>query len=95
MDPKEFDLNKYNRNSSNGCVLQVAPEYPKELRELHNDYHLAPDKREIKRELLSEYHLKIDDLYNIPIGNVKKLVPKEKENMGLIMITCKIRIEDT
>ena len=33
--------------------------------------------------MLSEYQLKIDDLYNIPIGNVKKLVPnffdKEKK----------------
>ena len=83
MDPKEFDLNKYTRNSSNGYVLQVALEYPKELWELHNDYHLAPDKREIKRELLSEYYLKINDLYNIPIGNVKKLVPKEKEKYGI------------
>ena len=26
--------------------------------------------------MLSEYRLKIADLYNIPIGNVKKLVPK-------------------
>ena len=25
--------------------------------------------------MLSEYQLKIADLYNIPIGNVKKLVP--------------------
>ena len=30
---------------------------------------------EIKREMLSDYQLKITDLYNIPIGNVKKLVP--------------------
>ena len=37
------------------------------------DYPLAPDK--IKREMLSEYQLKIADLYNIPIGSVKKLVP--------------------
>ena len=33
--------------------------------------------------MLSEYQLKIDDLYNIPIENVKKLVPnffdKEKK----------------
>ena len=35
----------------------------------------APDKTEIKIEMLSEYQLKIADLYNIPIGNVKKLVP--------------------
>ena len=44
--------------------------------------------------MLSEYQLKIDDLYNIPIGNVKKLVPnlfdKEKyvihyENLKLYL----------
>ena len=72
IDPKEFDLNKYTSNRSNGCV---ALEYPKELKELHNDYPLAPDKRVIKREMLSDYQLKIFDPYNIPIGNAKKLVP--------------------
>ena len=44
--------------------------------------------------MLSEYQLKIADLYNIPIGNVKKLVPnffdKEKyvihyENLQLYL----------
>ena len=44
---KEFDLNKYTSNSSEGCVLEVDLEYPKELRELHNDFPLAPDKVEI------------------------------------------------
>ena len=39
------------------------------------DYPLAPDKIDIKREILSEYELKIADLYNIPISNVKQLVP--------------------
>ena len=75
IDPKEFDLNKYTSNSSKGCVLQVHLEYPKELHKLHNDHPLALDKIEIKREMLSEYQLKISDLYNIPIGNVKKVVP--------------------
>ena len=74
-EPKEFDLNKYTSNSSKGCVLEVNLEYPKELRELQNDYPLALDKTEIKREMLSEYQLKIADHYNIPTGNVKKLVP--------------------
>ena len=68
-------MNEYASNNSKGCVLKVDFEYPKELRELHNDYPLAPDKIEIKREMLSEYQLKIADLCNIPIGNVKKLVP--------------------
>ena len=58
-----------------GFVLEVDLEYQKELHELHNDYPLALDKIEIKREMLSEYQLKIADLYNIPIGNAKKLVP--------------------
>ena len=75
IDRKEFDLNKYISNSSKGCVVEVDLEYPKELRELHNDYSLALDKIEIKRELLFEYEQIIADLYNIPIGNVKKLVP--------------------
>ena len=67
-------MNKYTSNSSKGFVLEVDLEYPKELWELHKDYPLAPDKLEIKREMLSEYQLKIADLYNIPIGNFKKLV---------------------
>ena len=53
-DPKGFDLNKYTGNSSKGCILEVDHEYPKELRELHNDFPLAPDKIEIKREMLSD-----------------------------------------
>ena len=74
-NPKEFDLNKYITNSSKGCVLEVDIECPKELWEIPSDYILAPDKIQIKREMLSDYHLKIADHYNIPIGNVKKLVP--------------------
>ena len=75
INPKEFDLNKYATNSLKGCVLEFDLEYPKELRELHNDYPLAPDKIEIKREMQSEHQLKIADHYNIPIGNVKKSLP--------------------
>ena len=37
----------------------------------------------MKREMLSEYQLKIADLYNIPIGNVKKLVPNLFLRLGL------------
>ena len=48
-DPKEFDLNKYTSKILKGCVLEVDLKYPKELRELHNDYPLAPDRIEKKR----------------------------------------------
>ena len=65
-------MNKYSSNNSKGCVLEVDLEYPKELRELGNDHPLATDKIKIKREMLSAYQLKIADLYNIPITNIKK-----------------------
>ena len=35
IDSKHFDLNKYSKNSSKGCILEVDFEYPKELPELH------------------------------------------------------------
>ena len=41
-------LDKY--NSLKGCVLEVDLEYPKDLRELHNYYLLAPGKIEIKQK---------------------------------------------
>ena len=75
IDPKEFDLNKYTSSSSKGCVLEGDLEYPKELREFHNDCALVSVKIEIKREMLSECQLKTAYLYNIPIGHVNKLVP--------------------
>ena len=68
-------MNKYTSNISKEYVLEVDLEYLKELQELHNDDPLAPNKRGIKRETLADYQLKIANLYNIPIGNVKKLVP--------------------
>ena len=63
-------MNKYTGNSLKGYVLEVDLEYSKELRELHNDYPLAPDKIEIKKEMLSKFQLKIADLYSASIGNV-------------------------
>ena len=70
IDRKEFDLNKFTSNSSNVYVLEVDLEYPKKI---NNDYPLVPDEKEIKREML-QHNLKITDLCNIPIRNVKKLV---------------------
>ena len=94
INPKKSDQNKYTISNSKGCVLKVDLQYPKELRELHNAYPLAPDKIENKREMLSNYQLKVAaDFYNILISNVKKLVrnlfDKEKyvlhyENLQLI-----------
>ena len=57
IDPEEFDLNEYASNSSKGCILEVNLEYPKDLGELHNDYHLAPHKIEVKIEMLPNYQM--------------------------------------
>ena len=76
IDPKELDSNRFSSNSSKSCLLEVDLEYPRKLRELHNDYSLAPDKIEIKQEILCNYQLNIADFYNIPIGNIKELVPR-------------------
>ena len=48
-------LNKYTSNSSKDSLLEVDPEYPKELRESHNDYFVALDKIEMKIEMMSSY----------------------------------------
>ena len=51
-------------------VLVVCLEYPEDLRELHNDCLLTPDKLEIKEKNLSKYQLMVADLFNVRIGNV-------------------------
>ena len=71
LHPKKFDLNKYTCNNSKGCVLEVDLEYSKELRELHNDYPLAPGKIKIKREMLSDHQLKIAYHYNTQLVMLK------------------------
>ena len=58
---KWIDLNKYTSNIAKGQVFEVDLEYPKILRELHNVYPLAPDKKEMKRKMLSEYQVEIAD----------------------------------
>ena len=45
--------------------MEVDLEYPKKVRELHNDHPLAPEKIEIKREFVFDNQLKCVDLYNI------------------------------
>ena len=61
LDPAKFNSNKYDDNSTRGCVLEVHMEHPKELHKLHNEHHLAPDKLKIKSEMLPDYQRKIAD----------------------------------
>ena len=76
-------MNRYTHNNSKGYVLEGDLEYPKELRELHNDYPLAPDKIEMKGEMLPDYQLKIANLNNIPIVTDKEKYVRYYENLQL------------
>ena len=68
-------LNSISKNSSIDYILEVDPEYPSELHDLHNDYPLAPEKLEINQNMLSKYCLSIANKCGIKIGGVNKLVP--------------------
>ena len=48
----EFGSNKCSSDISKGWFLKVDIKCLKELRELHNDYPLVPDKIEIKKKCL-------------------------------------------
>ena len=44
MEPSDVELNKYNKDSNKGFILEVDLDYLKELHNLDNDYPLAPEK---------------------------------------------------
>ena len=72
-----FDENSVDENST-GYILEVDFEYLNELHELHIDYPLAPEKREISRNMLSNCCSSIANKYCIKIGGVNKLA----QNLG-------------
>ena len=67
--------------------MEVDLKYPDKLHELHNDYLLAPEKREISYDMLSNYCKKIADKYGIKVRNVKILVPNLDKKLIMSFIT--------
>ena len=43
--------------------------------ELHNEFPLTPEKHTVSSDMLSKLCKKIDDKYEIKVGNVEKLIP--------------------
>ena len=68
---------QYGRNdeSTEGCIVMVDLEYPKELHDLHNDYPVAPETMKVTNEMLSEYAEDLKEKCNIGDDVCKKLVP--------------------
>ena len=50
-----FGVMSIDKKSDVGYISEVDLEYPKGLRELHNDYPLAPGKLTVTNEILSNY----------------------------------------
>ena len=71
----EFDMMTISEKNPIGYFLEIDLEYPDELRELHNDYPLAPEKLAVSSDILSNYCKKIPDKYEIKVVDVKKLIP--------------------
>ena len=71
----KFDIMPVSDKSPIGYFLEVDLEYPEELHELHNDFPLAPEKIAVSSDMLSKYCKKISDIYEIKVGDVKKLIP--------------------
>ena len=67
----EFDMMTISEKNPIGYFLEIDLEYPDELRELHNDYPLAPEKLAVSSDKLS----KIANKYEVKVGDVKKLIP--------------------
>ena len=71
----EFDVVSINEKSLIGYLLDVDLRYPDKLHELHNNYLLGPEKLAVSSDVLLKYCKKLDDKYEIKVGDVKKLIP--------------------
>ena len=56
---KKFDLRNYSENGSKRYLLEVGPDYPNKLHDLHNDHTLVSKKVKVTKEMLHEYQLQI------------------------------------
>ena len=44
IEISKIDLGNYKTDGKKGLILEVDPEYPQELHDLHSDYPFAPEK---------------------------------------------------
>ena len=70
----KFDVMSISEKGPIGYFLEIDFEYSDELHKLHNDYTLAPEKLAVSSNVLSKYCKKVADMYEIKVGDVKKLI---------------------
>ena len=57
----------------------------KKLRDLHNDYPVAPEKAKVSKNMLSRYCKEIAEKYKSSIGQVNKLIPTLKDKKEYVL----------
>ena len=81
----KINLGKYKADGKKGLILEVDLEYPRELRDMHNDYPVCPEKVKVSKNMLSAYCKKIAEKYNISIGLVSKLIPTLRDKKEYVL----------
>ena len=80
---KKEELNDWENTA---CTLEVDLEYPKELHDLHNEYPLAPEHKNIKESEISDYSKKcLKDAGNKFATKNKKLVATLSDKKNYIL----------
>ena len=69
--PTEEQIMKMKWNSKKGWILEVDLEHPEELRDTHNDYPLAPEKKAIRIDQMSENQKRMMNDLQIDIPNTE------------------------
>ncbi|KAK3932684.1 Zinc finger protein 397 [Frankliniella fusca] len=70
-----LDISKLSENDSTGYLFEVTLRYPSRLHDLHNDFPLAPEHREVHYDELSPLQKKILKKNGLPKHSTKKLIP--------------------
>ena len=82
-----FYVMSFSEKSSIGYFLKVGLEYLDELREIYNDYPLAPEKLAVSYDMLSDYCKKIcGQIWNKSCDAVK-LIPSLGNKIDMCFIT--------
>ena len=63
-------------------ILEVDVEYPKELHDLHNDYPLAPEVKNVKANMLSNKQVEIYINKSMGVKNQKMRIQKMILNLN-------------